>query len=206
MLKISLRHPSGLEIDFEGDGEEFDRFAAFLSDKLSGLIGVAGPPRAGNGTVLALDPPSDTSDTADDELPVVLGQNGQIDARALGAQLERLDARTEIERVTVIAQAAIDAGLEGIDYDTIPRIYDDLGIPKPPRFAKAFSNAKDRGFVKSVKGGVWAPTVQGENFARYGKRPARRARRGSAGPTASTGAAHIGPAPALTSGGVPPGD
>ena len=78
-----------------------------------------------------------------------------------------------------MAQAAVDAGLEGIDFATAEQLYGDLGIRKPLRFPKAFSNAKTRGLVKNVKRGVWAPTVQGENYARYGEDASRRkAKRG----------------------------
>ncbi len=101
-----------------------------------------------------------------------------LDPRAVAKTIERIGAKTDIERVTVIAQAAVDAGLPGIEYDAIDKLYGDMGIEKPARFAKAFSNAKGRGLVKSVKHGTWAPTVQGENYARFGTKPAKRPRRG----------------------------
>jgi hypothetical protein len=189
MIKIALRHPSGLEIEFEGDENAFDRFAKFLAGDLGGFMRGVAPASAGEleSSDRALRPIPLTSDEGSDGgsgSGQPLGSNGAIDPRAVAAHMEQIGATADIERVTVIAQAAIDASLEGIDYETIERLYRDMGIPKPARFAKAFSNAKTRGLVKSVKHGVWATTVQGENYARYGQKPPRRAvRRGGEGRT-----------------------
>lgn len=179
MIKIGLRHPSGLEIEFEGDKDDFAAFAAFLARDLGAFVGALTPANPGDAPPLALDHPGapvGTEQEDDDESDAggPLGAGGAIDARAVSTRISALGAATDIERVTIIAQAAVEAGMEGIDYATIPRIYDDMGIPKPTRFAKTFSNAKTRGLVKSVKYGVWAPTVQGENYARYGHKPVRR--------------------------------
>jgi hypothetical protein len=183
MIKIGLRHPSGLEIEFEGDKDDFAAFAEFLASDLGGFVHALTPVDAGsqqvslpsggqNGGAGAIEQ-DDDDDTSDAGGP--LGASGEINARAVASRIEQLAASTDIERVTIIAQAALDAGLDGIDYDTIEVLYSDMGVPKPARFAKAFSNAKQRGLVKSIKYGVWAPTVQGENYARYGQKPARRA-------------------------------
>ncbi len=180
MIKIALRHPSGLELEFEGDSNEFSTFTQFLSASGGTLLQILNPaiePKSatpelkatGNGAGTSVD---ENAEPADATVP--MGADGEIDARAVSARVAHLQATTDIERVTIIAQAAIDAGLDGIDYDTIEGLYGDLGIPKPARFAKAFSNAKQRGLVKSVKFGVWAPTVQGENYALYGRKPSGR--------------------------------
>jgi hypothetical protein len=187
-MKMSLRHPSGLEVEFEGDEPAFNRFSEFLTGAIAAFVRDLGPSNGGELPPPQIEAPDD-SDGEAEGLPVPLGSDGQIDARAVEAQLTRVGASSEIERVTVIAHAAVEAGLDGIDYPTIARLYDDMGIPKPPRFPKAFSNAKERGLVKSVKYGIWATTVQGENFAKYGKRPTRRPpKRGGTGASGSTDA------------------
>lgn len=217
VIKIGLRHPSGLEIEFEGDKDDFTAFAEFLTGDLGGFVQALTPASTGPTRVPALTRAQDDGgiegSEGDDGLEGPdsgpLGSDGRIDPRAVASRIAFLNASTDIERVTIIAQAAIDAGLEGIDYATIPRIYDDMGLPKPPRFPKAFSNAKGRGLVKSVKYGVWAPTVQGENLARYGQRPNRRPKRGPAGPPGATGATGptgpTGPHRELAPGGNPTG-
>lgn len=69
-----------------------------------------------------------------------------------------------------MAQAAVEAGKEGIDYETVTRLYNDLGYKKPSRFTKTFSNARIKNYVKNVGQGMWRPTVPGENFAKLGIR------------------------------------
>jgi hypothetical protein len=185
MIKIGLRHPSGLEIEFEGDKDDFVAFAEFLAGDLGGFIRAITPANAVDSEISALEGAEDDEGTDDDEVTegAALGSGGAISPRAIAARIEQLGATTDIDRVTIVAQAAVDAGFEGIDYDTIEDLYTAMGIPKPARFAKAFSNAKTRGLVKSVKYGMWAPTVQGENYARYGKKPARRGSGKRAGPS-----------------------
>jgi hypothetical protein len=180
MMKISLRHPSGLAVEFEGDEKAFDRFAKFLAGDLSGFVHGLEPGKTADLSVL---PPAELGDNGaaakaeEKEEPPPLGDGKVIDAHAVAAHIADIGATSDIDRVTVIAHAALEAGMEGIDYPTIEKLYDDMGLPKPTRFAKAFSNAKTRGLVKSVKHGVWATTVQGENYARYGKKPSRRTKR-----------------------------
>jgi hypothetical protein len=68
--------------------------------------------------------------------------------------------------VTVIAQLAVEAGREGVDYDTLNRLYAELGLKKPALFpTKTLSNAKYSKLV-TVKPGIWKPTLKGENFAK----------------------------------------
>ncbi len=176
-MKISLRHPSGLEIEFEGDDKAFDRFAKFLAGDLSGFVRGLGPGKPGDLPQLQSGDPESKGDaaqgTADGESQP-LGDSQVIDAHAVAAHMESIGATSDIDRVTVIAHAALEAGLEGIDYATIDKLYGEMGFAKPARFAKAFSNAKTRGLVRSVKHGVWATTVQGQNYARLGQKPSRR--------------------------------
>jgi hypothetical protein len=186
MIKISLRHPTGLEIEFEGDERSFDRFAQFLAGELSGFMQGLEPANTGDSRALLPPGPEDEGDSRGDIEEVEglsLTNGGGINPHAVAQLIERVGAKSDIDRVTVIAHAALEAGLEGIDYGTIEKLYGDMGFPKPARFAKAFSNAKARGLVKSVKHGVWAPTVQGENYARYGHRPARRTQKRSSNPS-----------------------
>lgn len=162
-MKITIRHPAGLEIQFEGEVSEFDRFTGFLTD-LPAFVGTLGPtatlPLEANGS-------SESGSTG-----------GGIDARSVLDKLQAVGATTDIERVTVMAVMAHDAGLPGIDYATVERLYVELGMPKPATLRATFSNAKQKGYVRSVGSGAWAPTVNGENFARHGLRGARpRARR-----------------------------
>ncbi|TMK76962.1 MAG: hypothetical protein E6G45_11405 [Actinobacteria bacterium] len=98
-------------------------------------------------------------------------------------RLEKVEAANDQERVTVMAQLAVESGRPGVDYRTIIELYTELGLPKPAQFpAKTFSNAKASGLVKLVKPGLWKPTFRGENFARGLGRTERGNRRGSARP------------------------
>jgi hypothetical protein len=200
MIKMSLRHPSGLEIEFEGDEPAFDRFAQFLAGELSGFVRGLEPVNTEDIRTL---PPGDVEDDGDSagniaEQEVLSLANGNgINPHTVAQLIDRIGAKSDIDRVTVIAHAALEAGLEGIDYMMIEKLYDDMGFPKPARFAKAFSNAKARGLVKSVKHGVWAPTVQGENYARYGQKPTRRTQKRPSVPSNRPSSAE---APALAAG------
>jgi hypothetical protein len=183
MMKISLRHPSGLEIEFEGDEKAFGRFAEFLSQDVGEFVRGLSPANIDNSEVPPLALPEASTETAYDSGTAETNGGGgnPLNPRVVAAHIERVEAKTDIDRVTVIAQAAVDAGLPGIDYATIEQLYTDMGLEKPMRFAKAFSNAKARGLVRSVKHGTWAPTVQGENYARFGTKPPKRPKR-PAGP------------------------
>jgi hypothetical protein len=206
MMKLALRHPSGLEIEFEGDAEAFDRFAEFLAGDAGSFVRGLNADNAADTQGSELDAEQNGSETSPADLTRPLGHDGLIDPRAVYARWAQVGANTEIERVTVVAQAAVDAGLGGIDYKTIDGLYDDVGQPKPPRFPKAFFNAKERGFLRSVKHGVWAPTIKGQNYARYGTKPSR-ARRGPAGPPGATGpTGPTGPTGELPPGGGPTGE
>jgi hypothetical protein len=198
MMKIALSHPSGLEISFEGDDKDFDRFAKFLATDVGIFIQGLSPAKGPDLEVPALDAPGADSDGAyDTDAMRSEADLSPLDPRAVADRIETVHAKTDIDRVTVIAQAAVEAGLPGIDYPAIEKLYTAMGLEKPMRFAKAFSNARARGLVRSVQHGVWAPTVVGENYARFGKKPARRGavvRRlsGTPGTTGSAGAGSVG--------------
>jgi hypothetical protein len=170
-MKIVLRHPSGFHIEFEGESDEFDRFEGLLTGDLSRFVrGLDAPSHDDE-----LDDHNDSldgEDIADDTSP-----NGHIDPRALMARMTKVGATTDIDRVTVIAQAAVDAGLDGVNSELADALYTELGIPKPSRWSKAFSNAKTRGLVRSAKYGYWRPTVNGENFAKHGLKPSGKRQR-----------------------------
>ena len=88
-----------------------------------------------------------------------------------------------------MAHLAQQSGLAGIDYAMVDRIYTDLGMRKPTKMRATFSNAKQKGYVRSVGNGAWAVTVVGENFARHGIRAGQRraARRGPQLPIGTAG-------------------
>lgn len=163
-MKLNLKLPNGLEIDFEGDDAAFEQFNSFLGDlegRLDTLSTAAAPSTGGDRP----DPPAEgqTGEGADDE---VTGDN-PLDSKTMQARFDRVGATNHILRVTVAAQAAVEAGREGIDFPTMDRLYSDLAIPKPT-WKTAFSNAKTRGLVQNVGRGTWKPTLPGENYARYG--------------------------------------
>lgn len=161
MIKIELELPSGLRIFFEGDEAGFDRFTRFLSE-LPGFV-----------ESLAL-PAASSAPPTSEELETPASENGELSARSVADRLSAVNAGSDIERVTVFAQLAVEAGREGIDYETCDRLYTELGIPKPSRWARTFFAAKQRNLVRSVGRGLWKPTIQGENMARLGHRPALR--------------------------------
>jgi hypothetical protein len=176
MMKFRFVHPSGLEISFEVDASDFERFKEYLpAEVIRGVFERMSPGEAVDTDQLGAGGNEGGEDDASDD---EAAKAGEIDVRKLAEDLERIGASSDIERVTVIAHAAGQAGMEGIDYSTMNRLYDELGYPKPPRWPKPFSNAKARGLVRNVKYGIWLPTIQGENFARYGRRDTAKKRSG----------------------------
>lgn len=170
-MKISLKLASGATLEFEGDGEEFERISAFLSNPPPALT--ASAPVSAQAVIPAGVQHGDLGgEGLGEEVP-------PLDARNVATRLEGVGARSDMERVTVMAQLAVEAGEDGLDYGTVGRLYTELGFRKPPRFPKTFSNAKTAGLLRSVKYGLWRPTVKGENYALGHGRPkdggARRA-------------------------------
>jgi len=173
-MKISLKLANGAELDFEGDGAEFERVSRFLEAPPDSLT--AAPPARGPGLGNA---PGDPNGGSESDAPL------RLEPATVAERLEQVGARTDQERVTVMAQLAMESGAEGLDYASVEVLYTELAFRKPSRFAKTFSNAKTSGLVKSVKPGVWRPTYRGENYARGLGRGERPGRRSSARPKAS---------------------
>lgn len=185
MAKIAIRL-RGFEIEFEGDDTAWAQFAKFVSGDLQRVVdglGVARGTDDGPGGT----PDDDTSNggAGDSDAPPPPPPPPGTDAlnpRAVEARMKEVGASTDIDRVTVMAQAAVDAGLPGLDYPTVGRLYTALALRKPPTWRATFSNAKQRGYIESVAQGVWKPTVPGENFARYGDRKSTTGKRRKAAP------------------------
>lgn len=177
MMKISLRLPSGVEFDFEGDQAAFEDFKTFLADELPQLLPTARSEPVQDTARIgqpASESHAEERDASSDP------EEQQVDIAAIGSRLDELAVTSDIERVSVMAQAALDAGREGLDYETADRLFTELGIAKPSVWRATFQNAKKRGYLQSVGRGLWKPTYAGENFARLGDRRApvrKRARR-----------------------------
>lgn len=151
-MKLEITLPSGLRLAFEGERADLDHTADLL--KLDSVVG--------NGLHEAPKPPP--------ELPSgeASGTGDALDPKVLAERLEKVQAKNHIQRVTVMAQAAVDAGMEGLDFATVERLYKAIGVPKPGSWKATFSNARTAGQVQNVGRGLWKPTTQGENYALYG--------------------------------------
>lgn len=178
MIKLSLKHPSGLEVSFEGEADTLDQVIALLKaelpDALKGLEPGSAPPRTGDKGSDGKPPPRPQGGP---------GPGTPLDPLSLAEEFERVGAKTDIERITVIAQAAKDSiGREGLDYDTADQVYLELGLKRPSQWRSTFSNARTRGYLRNTGRNVWVTTVMGENFALLGERgPARKRRRNGGG-------------------------
>jgi hypothetical protein len=168
-MKITIELPGPVGLTFEGDVDEFERFSGFVSE-LPELIGEIGPTSGGE-----LEGGTDGDGDRDDR-----DGSSPLDPATLQARFSRVGASTDIERVTVIAQAAIEDGREGADFALADKIYIALALAKPARWKVTFGNARTRGFLQNVGRGVYKPTVPGENYARGlasapKRRPAQKA-------------------------------
>jgi hypothetical protein len=143
--------PSGLRLLFEGERADLDHTADLL--KLGEVVGSG----------LEAAPLTPLLNEGDD----AAGDNS-LDPKSLAKQLEKVGATTHIQRVTVMSQAAIDAGMEGLDFTTVEQLYKNLGVAKPGSWKATFSNARTAGLVQNVGRGKWKPTTKGENYALYG--------------------------------------
>jgi len=153
MLKLEITLPSGLRLLFEGERADLDHTAELL--KLGEVVGT--------GLDAAPASPPELSAGGED------GASGDtLNPSAVAKQLERVGAKNHIQRVTVMAQATVDSGDEGIDFPTTERLYKAIGFPKPGSWKATFSNARTAGMVQNVGRGLWKPTTQGENYALYG--------------------------------------
>jgi hypothetical protein len=163
MAQFTVKWPNGAEVTFEGD-VSFADLQAFLDR--------AEPPAALRTTRGGT--PERQNGNGGDEEPLAVA----LDPARVQAQFDHVEARTDVERVTVIAWAAREAGAPGIDHDTAARIYRELGLPMPGNWRSTFSNAATRGYIVNEGRGIWRPTSPGENFARLGqRRPSAAARR-----------------------------
>lgn len=181
MIKLSIKHVSGVEIAYEGPEEGLERVLSLLSGEFIGALqelgtGIAKPDAAPPST--ASPSPVADSSAKDEDVPATA-----LDARAIAEQFEKVGAKTDIERLAVIAQAAVEAGHDGLGYETVDRVFLEMGLKRPPKWRPTFSNARTRGYLRNVGRGLWLPTVIGQNFALLGERaPARkRATRSSNG-------------------------
>jgi hypothetical protein len=175
-MKISLKLANGATLEFEGDEAEFERINAFLSAPPESLT--AAPSGAGATPLQSspedVDPPPRLSAAA-------------LEPAAVAARLEQVGAKNDQERVTVMAQLAVESGKEGVDFATLDHLYTELAFRKPAQFpTKTLSNAKASGLVRLVKPGIWRPTFRGENFARGLGRGDREPRRSPQRPGTST--------------------
>jgi hypothetical protein len=170
-MKLTIRHPAGVEVSFEGDLNEFNEVKLFLAEPPAMVEALRSMPPASR-TSIEL-PPGDPD-------PEDIPGAGALDARSVAGRLSEVGATTDIERVTVMTQLAVDAGFEGVDYATIERLYRELGLRLPTKLRATFSNSKQRGLVRSIGQGRWKTTVAGENYARFGHRDTPRRRSGRA--------------------------
>jgi hypothetical protein len=166
MAQFTVKWPNGAEVTFEGD-VSFADLQAFLDR--------AEPPAALRETTQARSENTHHRDNGGDgEEPLAVA----LDPARVQAQLDHVEARTDVERVTVMAWVAREAGAAGIDHDAAARIYRELGLPMPGNWRSTFSNAATRGYIVNEGRGIWRPTSPGENFARLGqRRPSAAARR-----------------------------
>jgi hypothetical protein len=171
-MKIVVRHPNGIERTFEGTDEELTKAADLIPGFVDGFR-VGQPARADT-------PPGETPEDETGERSDGEEGGGEalypeaLDPAQLHARFSEVNATTDIERVTVLAQAAVDAGMEGLDYETVADLYRKLGLRMPGKWRSTFSNAQNRGYIYSVGRGKWKPTPAGYNLARLGEKQTRR--------------------------------
>lgn len=176
-MKISLKLANGATLEFEGDSTEFERISEFLAEPPESLTAEAVP---------AVTPKTvgNTPFGGMDES----GSGDKLNPAFVAARLEQVGAANDQERVTVMAQLAVENGKEGIDYPTLENLFSELALRKPAQFpAKTLSNAGSSGLMKKVKQGVWRPTYRGENFAKgLGRTERGQPRRSAPRPNDST--------------------
>lgn len=179
MTKFEIKFPNGTEINFEGDEEAFEKFKSFLAEGVPTFVEAvqsASPALAGRAGVSPQPSPFEG-----DSPEAVAPPTARIDIGRLNELIAV--ARSDVERVAVMAFAAVEFGLRGLDYATAEDWYRQLGLRRPGRMRSTFSNAATRGYIHSVGRGLWRPTPAGENLAVRGERrraPQARPRRGAA--------------------------
>jgi len=174
VAQFTIKYSNGAEVTFEGD-VSFKELRELLADDLPRSL--ASPARG------ALGKSREASEPSEDPLPPEASpEMARIDFGYLDARLEEVSARSDVERVTVLAHAAVEAGAPGLDIATAENWYRELALRMPGVWRSTFGNAQARGYLRNVGRGLWRPTSAGENFARRGERkpsPARRAKRGA---------------------------
>jgi hypothetical protein len=170
MPEFTIKWPNGAEVTYNGD-VSFEELQAFLES--------SEPPASLRGPGTAhRKPSSDHSDSEDPEADELT-----LDPHAVAESFERVNARTDIERVTVLAYLSREAGAPGVDIETAQSMYRELGLRMPGTWRSTFSNARTRGYIVNEGRGFFRPTAAGENFARLAQRrpsaAARRRRRGN---------------------------
>lgn len=172
-MKIVIRHPNGSEHTFEGTEEEFAKAVDLIPGFEEGFK-LDDRPRRKRRELDDPDPEEHEQDEEDEDAE----ENGSglspdaLDPTKLHARFSEVNATTDIERVTVLAQAAVDAGMDGLDYETVADLYKKLGLRMPGKWRSTFSNAQNRGYIYSVGRGKWKPTPAGYNLARLGEKKA----------------------------------
>lgn len=164
IAQFTIKWPNGGELTYEGDvsfNELLDLLNREAPPFLAGTSNPA-PPR--------VDGSPRVEEAADPALP-------PLDVRVLDRQMQEVEAATDVERVTVFAQAALDSGRSGIDIPTAENLYRELALRMPGNWRSTFSNAQTRGYLRIAERGVWRTTAAGENFARRGERRPSAVRR-----------------------------
>jgi len=167
--QFTVKWPNGAEVTFEGD-VTFEALQEFLDREE--------PPASLAGPSVAVRQVARDSGTATETAIVTKS----LDPHQVDAAFAEVNARSDIERVTVLAHLARETGMPGIDQDSAQNIYRELGLPMPGNWRSTFSNAAVKGYLMSEGRGVFRPTAAGENFARLGQRRptvTRRRRRAS---------------------------
>lgn len=178
MTQLTIKWPNGTELAFDGE-MSFEQMRELLDSELPPLL--ANVPGARRTPVAAS---SDDKEEGEQEESAP----SRIDFAYLDARLEEVGARTDVERITVFAQVAVDAGAPGLDIPTAENWYRQLALRMPGVWRSTFGNAQARGYLQNVGRGLWSPTSAGMNFALRGDRrpsPARRTRRTRQGAGAS---------------------
>lgn len=150
----------------------FDEVKEFLDSEPPALVVAPAPGVLRTATASESDDPR----KAEDAPPPT---KAKLDPNYVAARLEEVAANTDVERVTVMAAVAVDAGLPGLDIERAGELYRDLALKMPGMMRSTFSNAQTRGYLTNIGKGVFKPTSVGLNFARLGIRkpsPAKRRR------------------------------
>jgi hypothetical protein len=169
VAQFTIKWPNGAELTYEGD-VSFAELVELLDQEAPPLLTMSGASQSQPPRVRI----ADGGNGPEDVEPV------RTDFGFLDARFQEVGARTDVERVTVMAQVAVEAGAPGLDISMAENWYRELGLRMPGLWRSTFANAQTRGYIKNVSRGMWAPTAAGENFARRGERrpsPKRRARR-----------------------------